>query len=112
MNSSTRTGPISRILIDMNTQCDFLLPRGALPVSNRKIILPNIRKLMNWARIGRIPVISSLEAHRAGETRKGLPAHCVDHSNGQKKLPFTLMPRRVLLFGDNTIDVPCDLFRK
>lgn len=112
MSSSSRANPFNRILVDMNTQCDFLLPRGALPVCNRKSIVPNIQKLMNWARIQRLPIISSLEAHRPGEPIKGLPLHCVDRTKGQKKLPFTLMPKRVLLFGDNTIDVPLDIFRK
>ncbi len=112
MSHSTRSGPINRVLVDLNTQCDFLLPKGALPVSNRKEVLPNIRNLMNWARQKRLPVISSLEAHRPGEHVRGLPLHCVDRSGGQKKIPFTLLPKRVLLFGDNTIDVPGDIFRR
>lgn len=112
MSHSTRSGPINRVLVDLNTQCDFLLPKGALPVSNRKEVLPNIRNLMNWARNKRLPVISSLEAHRPGEHVRGLPLHCVDRSSGQKKIPFTLLPKRVLLFGDNTIDVPGDIFRR
>ncbi|MBI5765522.1 MAG: cysteine hydrolase [Planctomycetes bacterium] len=112
MSHSTRSGPINRVLVDLNTQCDFLLPKGALPVSNRKEALPNIRNLMNWARNTRLPVISSLEAHRPGEHVRGLPLHCVDRSGGQKKIPFTLLPKRILLYGDNTIDVPGDIFRR
>jgi len=111
MSSASRS-PASRVLVDLNTQCDFLLPKGALPVWNRKDILPNIRRLMSWARTSRVPVISSLEAHRPGESRKGLPPHCVDRTNGQKKLPFTLLPRRLLLMGDNTVDVPFQIFRR
>lgn len=112
MSSSSRGNSFNRILVDMNTQCDFLLPKGALPVANRREIVSNIRKLMNWARNHRLPVISSLEAHRPTEVPRGLPIHCVDQSNGQKKLPFTLLPKRILLFGDNTIDVPFEVFRK
>lgn len=112
MSNSSRGNSFNRVLVDMNTQCDFLLPKGALPVANRREIVPGIRRLMNWARNQRLPVISSLEAHRPMEVPRGLPAHCVDQSNGQKKLPFTLLPKRVLLFGDNTIDVPFEVFRK
>src|SRR5262245_50540367 len=112
MSSSSRGSSFDRVLVDMNTQCDFLLPKGALPVANRNHILPNIRKLMNWARNQRMPVISSLEAHRPGEPIKGLPPHCIDRTSGQKKLPFTLMPKRIMLHGDNTIDVPFEIFRK
>jgi nicotinamidase-related amidase len=112
MNPVARRSSFNRILVDMNTQCDFLLPRGAMPVANRREILPNIRRLMNWARVERLPVISTLEAHRPGEPTRGLPAHCIDQTNGQKKLPFTLLPRRVLLYGDNTMDLPHEPFRR
>jgi len=107
---TTRWPTHRRVLIDLNTQCDFLLPGGALPVSNRDHILPRIRALMTWARNERVPVISSLEAHRDGESIRGLPAFCVDRTRGQRKVPFTLMPRRLFVQGDNTFDLPADPF--
>jgi hypothetical protein len=67
---------------------------------------------MNWGRIQRDPILSSLESHRQGESINGLPAYCVDRTNGQKKLPFTLMPRRIVLQGDNTMDLPYEPFRR
>lgn len=112
MSTSRRRGQIDRIIVDLNTQCDFLLPGGALPTANRAEAMPKIRKLMAWARLQQIPIISSLQAQRSGERLNGLPPHCVDRTNGQRKLPFTLMPRRVLVQGDNTFDVPLDPFRR
>ena len=112
MNTSAHGGSLDRVLIDLNTQCDFLLPGGALPVANRAELVPKIRMLMNWARVEHVPVISSLEAHRPGESFHGLPPHCIDRTQGQRKLPFTLLPRRILLQGDNTLDVPSDPFRR
>jgi len=102
----------ARVLLDMNTQCDFLLPKGAVPVSNRAAVVEQVRKLMNWARLSRMPVISTLDCHRPGESLQGLPPYCMDRSPGQKKLPFTLLPKRVVLYGDNTLDVPNDPFRR
>ncbi len=112
MNTMGRRATFEQILVDLNTQCDFLLPGGALPVANRAEVLPNVRRLMNWARTRQIPVISSLEAHRHGESFRSLPPHCIDRTLGQRKLPFTLMPQRLVLQGDNTSDVPSDPFRK
>ena len=103
---------LDRVMVDLNTQCDFLLPRGALPVANRAEAMPRIRQLMNWARLEQVPVISSLESHRPGESIKGLPPHCIDRTRGQRKLPFTLLPRRLLLCGDNTFDIPSEPFRR
>ncbi len=112
MSNPTRRIWFDQVLLDMNTQCDFLLPKGALPVANRAEILPNIRRIMNWGRVQAAPMISSLECHRPGETTNGFPPHCVDRSRGQKKLPFTLMPRRIVLQGDNTLDLPHEPFRR
>jgi len=112
MHQYSRRVALERVLLDMNTQCDFLLPRGAVPVSNRAAVVENVRRLMNWARMQRLPVISTLDCHRPGEAMGGLPPYCMDRSPGQKKLPFTLLPRRVVLYGDNTLDVPNDPFRK
>jgi nicotinamidase-related amidase len=112
MNVIARRNSFNRILVDLNTQCDLLLPRGALPVTNRSEILPNIRKLMNWGRIEAHPIISTLEAHRPGESIRGLPSYCIDRTPGQRKLPFTLLPRRIVCHGDNTLDLPVDVFRR
>lgn len=105
---SRRVDP-ERVVLDLNTQCDFLLQRGALPMINRAEIVPNIRRLMEWARAARVPVISSIDAHRVAEPLNGTPAHCIDNTVGQQKLPFTLLPRRILLAGDNTLDIPRDV---
>lgn len=112
MTNNSRRLVLEKVILDLNTQCDFLLPGGALPVANRGDLMPKIRQIMNWARLNQTPVISSLEAHRPCESFKGLPPHCLDHTLGQKKLPFTLMPTRILLMGDNTSDLPLDPFRK
>ncbi|MBX3393919.1 MAG: isochorismatase family protein [Phycisphaerae bacterium] len=112
MTHSNRRSVFERVILDLNTQCDFLLPGGALPVANRADVLPRVRQLMNWARLSKIPVISSLEAHRPGESFRNLPPHCLDHTLGQKKLPFTLMPNRMLIMGDNTADVPMQPFTR
>lgn len=67
---------------------------------------------MNWARVCAMPIVSSLECHRQGESSRGLPPYCVDRSPGQRKIPFTLMPRRMVVMGDNTLDIPPEPYRK
>ncbi|MFO0973243.1 MAG: isochorismatase family cysteine hydrolase [Phycisphaerae bacterium] len=109
MSTAARRKGFDRVLLDLNTQCDYLLPSGAAPVVNRAGLISNIRKLFEWARSCGVPVISSLNAHRPDEPVNGMPRHCVDRTPGQKKLPFTLLPRRILLDGDNTLDLPHDL---
>lgn len=100
------------ILFDLNTQCDLFLPKGALPVVNRAEVLPNIGRIMNWARVGSVPVVSSLECRRIEASARGLPAYCIDGSAGQRKVPVTLLSRRIVVHDDNTVDVPPDYFRR
>lgn len=112
MSTIFRRKGCDRVLIDLNTQCDYLLPRGSVPVINRTQIIPNIRRLFEWARHWAVPVISSLDAHRPDEPFNGVPRHCIDRTPGQRKLPFTLLPRRILLDGDNTLDLPADILSR
>jgi len=112
MSTIFRRKSCDRVLLDLNTQCDYLLPKGAVPASNRAEIIPNIRRLFEWARQFSVPVISSLDAHRNDEPTNGLPKHCIDRTPGQRKLPFTLLPRRILLDGDNTLDLPPDVLSR
>lgn len=101
-----------RILVDMNTQCALLLPRGAMPVVNRSEVLPNIRRIMSWARVASLPVVSSLECRRLGESARGLPPYCIDGSAGQRKIPITLLPKRIVMQNDNILDVSASPFRR
>ncbi len=112
MGTNLRRNGFDRVLVDLNTQCDYLLPTGAAPVLNRAHIVPNIRRLMDWARHSATPVVSSLNANRPTDNFNGTPRHCIDQTPGQRKLPFTLLPRRILLPGDNTLDLPIDLLRR
>lgn len=109
--SRSRFADADRIVVDLNTQCDFLSPRGALPVLNRAEILPNMRRLMAWAQAQHVPVISSMDAHRPNEPLNGTAPHCIDDTVGQRKLPFTLLSRHLFLTADNTLDIPNDVLR-
>src|ERR1044072_1264584 len=100
------------MLIDMNTQCDLLLPRGAMPVINRAEVLPKIQKIMNWARLKSLPVVSSIECRRVKESSPSLLPYCIDGSVGQRKVPCTLLPRRIVMRDDGTPGVPLDIFRQ
>jgi nicotinamidase-related amidase len=99
------------VLIDVATQQDFLVTNGPMSVLNRADIIPNIRSIFNWARDQRLKVISCIQAHRPGDDFGGHPRHCIDGTPGQKKLPYTLLPRRIVVEADNSYTVPYDLMQ-
>jgi nicotinamidase-related amidase len=109
---ATRCPPASfeRIILDMNTQYDLFLPRGLMPVVNRADALPNIGRIMKWAREIPVPVLSSLECRRIEASARGLPAYCIDRTLGQQKVPITLLPTRIIVQDDETANVSPNLF--
>ena len=98
-----------RILIDIDTQRDFLASDGALPVSDRDDAVKGVRRIMAWARTHRVPVISSIDSHSTNETFRDLPMHCVEGSRGQQKIPCTLMRNRRLVQTDMMLSIPLNL---
>ncbi len=79
--------------VDIDTQVDFMLPQGKLYVPGAIEIIPNLAKLMSWAREQGIPVISSADAHAPDDPEFAIwPAHCVVGTPGQRRIPETQFP--------------------
>ncbi len=99
------------VAIDLNTQRDFCQSDGALPVANLDQLIPALRRVIAWVKRNQTPVVSSIEAHREFElSDSGNPIHCVDGSDGQEKIDFTVLANRKYVPSDNTLAVPVDLF--
>jgi len=98
------------IAIDLNTQRDFCYPDGACPVTNARLIYPSWQRFFGWLRQHGIPIISAIDSRRAHEIHEiGRTRYCVDGSEGQLKVDFTLMPLRLMIEIDNTLSLPPDL---
>jgi nicotinamidase-related amidase len=99
------------VAIDLNTQRDFCESDRAFPVANHEQLIPSLRRVVAWIKRNQTPVISSIEAHREYElSDSGNPIHCVDGSDGQEKLEFTIFDNRKYVPSDNTLALPVDLF--
>ncbi len=97
------------IMIDMNTQRDFLDADGAYPVANRDTVVPALRRVFAIARARHVPVISAMDTHRECERFNGTPRHCVEGSRGHEKVKFSLLRNRTLVEANNNLDLPFDL---
>lgn len=103
---------IEHVLVDLNTQRDFLDTAGALRVHNHAPVVAALRRLMAWARHAHVPIVSSVEAYHIGYAFNGVPRHCENGTVGQNKLPFTLMPGRVSIEADNGFDLPYEVLSR
>jgi len=99
-----------RIVLDIETQRDFFLPSGSLYSPAAAEAARNIYRIFEWVRANNIPVISTVLRVRPGvRGPMGERPHCVDGTNGEKKLPRTVLPRRVNLGLLNSTDLPENL---
>lgn len=100
-----------RILIDVNTQKDFFLASGKACIRNHRRVLANVRRVMAWVRHENVPVISTCQVYpnNNGDISIG---YCIDGTEGQKKLHYTLLDNRKSFRADGTTDLPFDVMRK
>ena len=100
-----------QILIDVNTQRDFFLAEGKRCIRNHRRVLANVRRMMAWSRYRNIPVISTCEVH---PNHNGLSSsnYCIDGTEGQKKISYTLLSSRVSFPADNCTDLPRDILQQ
>ncbi len=99
------------VALDLNTQRDFCESTGAFPVANLDELIPSLRRVIAWVKRNQVPTVASIESHREFElSDSGNPIHCVDGSDGQEKVDFTLLNNRTYLASDNTLSLPLDLF--
>lgn len=106
-----RAAPYPNVLVDVDTQADFLLAGGKRPVKNIAV-LENIERIFRWGRRYRMTFISSLDIHRITDPRRDVPLHCLADTPGAAKMPVTLLPRRLLVQTDDTINLPHDLLTR
>lgn len=99
-----------QILIDINTQKDFLLADGKACIRNHRRVLAHIRRVMAWARCRSIPVISTAEVYP--NNNGGAIDYCLDSTEGQKKIRYTLLSNRVSFPADGSTDLPRDMLRQ
>lgn len=100
-----------QILIDIDTQKDFLLAGGKACIGNHRRVLAHIRRVMAWARSTNIPIISTAEVH-PNHNGQGQHSYCLDGTDGQKKIRYTLFNNRLTFAADGNTDLPRDMLRR
>lgn len=99
------------ILIDINTQRDFFLAGGNACIRNHRRVLANVRRIMAWARYRNIRTISTCEV-RPNHNGVSTIGYCIDGTEGQKKIRYTLLNNRASFPADGNTDLPEDILRR
>jgi nicotinamidase/pyrazinamidase len=85
------------IFWDVDTQYDFMKADGKLYVPDAESIIPNLRRLTDYAHEHGIRIVASADDHVPGHRelsdtpnwRETFPPHCMRGTPGQQKIPET-----------------------
>jgi nicotinamidase/pyrazinamidase len=99
-----------QIFWEVDTQSDFMLPGGKLYVPGAERLLPNIRKLTDAARQGRVLLVSHGCYHKENDPEfKIFPAHCIKGTPGSAYVPEALTEKIITIPNDPEAKLPQDL---
>ncbi len=98
------------ILWEVDVQADFMLPGGKLYVPGAEKLLPNIRRLTDAARRGRVFLVSHGCFHEPDDPEfKMFPPHCVKGTPGAELVPEALTDKLARVPNDADAKLPEDL---
>jgi nicotinamidase/pyrazinamidase len=98
------------IFWEVDVQRDFMLPGGNLYVPGAEKLLPNIRRLTDAARQGRVFLVSHGCFHSADDPEfQTFPPHCVKGTEGAELVPEALTGKVARVPNDATAKVFEDL---
>ena len=95
-----------RVIVDVDTQRDLMLAEGEHCIRNHRRVLANIRRVMAWARKKNLRIISTVGCSENGNGNGN-----GESRNGQRKIPYTLLNRRISFVADGSTDIPQNVLR-
>jgi nicotinamidase/pyrazinamidase len=75
---------VRTVVLDIDTQRDFMEPGGGLYVPGAETIVPAVRRILEAARDCGIPVVASLDSHSADAVRLLREEGCAPGRKGER----------------------------
>jgi nicotinamidase/pyrazinamidase len=99
------------IFWEVDVQRDFMLPGGKLYVPGAEKLLPNIRRLTDAARAGRVFLVSHGCFHAEDDPEfVTFPPHCVKGTQGAELVPEALTEKVLRVPNEAGTEIPENLF--
>jgi nicotinamidase/pyrazinamidase len=100
------------IFWEVDVQRDFVLPGGNLYVPGAEKLLPNIRRLTDAARQGKVFLVSHGDFHTPNDLEfKIFPPHCVKDTPGSELVPEAITENVARVPNEPDATLPDDLNR-
>jgi nicotinamidase/pyrazinamidase len=105
--SASRT----KIFWEVDTQRDFMLPGGKLYVRGAEKRLPNMKRLVDAARAGKVLLVSDACVHAPNDPEfQQFPPHCVRGTEGAEIVPELTAEPLIRIESRGDTKLPADLF--
>lgn len=100
------------IFWEVDMQRDFVLPGGHLYVPGAEKLLPNIRRLTDAARQGKVFLVSSGDFHAPNDPEfQTFPPHCIKGESGSELVPEAFTDNVARVENSGAGDLPKDIFQ-
>ncbi len=103
---------VSRSVIfwGVDTQADFMLPGGKLHVPGAEKCIPNMKRLTDAARAGRVLIVGDACTHTPDDPEfKRFPPHCIRGTPGAEIIPETRAVKVLSIPNRTDASLPKDL---
>lgn len=81
---------MNKVFVDVDTQCDFMNPGGALYVPGAEQIKEVLAKITKLAKDEKIPILKTFDCHIPNDKEFEIfPPHCIDGTVGQASIRET-----------------------
>jgi nicotinamidase/pyrazinamidase len=98
------------IFWEVDAQEDFMKPGGKLYVPGAEKLLPNIRRLTDAARQGRVLLVSHGCIHTKDDPEFAqFPPHCISGTPGAKLIPEALTEKSITIPNEQSAQLPANL---
>ncbi|PYT82904.1 MAG: hypothetical protein DMG40_04580 [Acidobacteria bacterium] len=105
-----KVNSMKTFLWEVDTQVDFMLPGGKLYAPGAEKIIPNLYRLVETARQGKILLVSSADAHQPDDPEfRDWPPHCVKGTAGAELIPEARAARQLIVPNAKDFIFPADL---
>jgi nicotinamidase/pyrazinamidase len=102
--------PHKIVFWEVDPQADFLLPGGKLYVPGSEKVIPNLNRLVEEARKGRVFLISHGCQHAPDDPEfKTFPPHCIRGTPGARLIPEALTDKFCIIPNEKSFPLPGDL---
>lgn len=97
------------ILVDVDTQIDFMAPEGSLYVPASPSVVPDIRKILQQADLRGVPILGSVDSHgydswEFQDNGGPFPTHCVKGQPGWTRFHHDLPARTRFVAMQEPVD--------